>query len=67
MVKKYGGYLQLGYKPSKDDLVMLYKIRPAKGVSMKQAAEAVAAESSIGTWTEVSTMSSKIKATELHI
>jgi ribulose-bisphosphate carboxylase large chain len=62
MVKKYSGYLQLDYKPSKDDLVMLYKIKPAKGVSMKQAAEAIAAESSIGTWTEVSTMSSKIKA-----
>jgi ribulose-bisphosphate carboxylase large chain len=62
MVKKYNGYLQLGYKPVKDDLVMLYKIKPAKGVSMKQAAEAVAAESSIGTWTEVATMSQKIRA-----
>ncbi len=61
MVKKYRGYLQLGYKPAKDDLVMLYKIKPAKGVSIEQAAEAVAAESSIGTWTEVATMSPKIK------
>lgn len=58
---KYKGYLQLNYKPAKDDLVMLYKIKPAKGISMAQAAEAVAAESSIGTWTEIATMSPKIK------
>ncbi len=53
--------MQLGYKPAKDDLVMLYKIKPAKGVSMEQAAEAVAAESSIGTWTEIATMSPTIQ------
>jgi ribulose-bisphosphate carboxylase large chain len=62
MVKeKYSGYLQLGYKPAKDDLIALYKIKPAKGISLHQAAEAVAAESSIGTWTEVATMSPAIK------
>jgi len=60
-MKKYSGYMQLNYKPSKDDLVVLYKIKPARGISMEQAAEAVAAESSIGTWTEISTMSPKIQ------
>ncbi|MEM2873989.1 MAG: type III ribulose-bisphosphate carboxylase [Candidatus Nanoarchaeia archaeon] len=63
MVKEYyEKYLQLGYKPSKDDLICLYKIKPAKGITMKQAAGGVAAESSIGTWTEVTTMTPKIKA-----
>ncbi|MFH0868606.1 MAG: type III ribulose-bisphosphate carboxylase [archaeon] len=61
MTKKYSGYVQLGYKPSKDDLVVLYRVKPAKGISMEQASEAVAAESSIGTWTEVATMSPKIQ------
>jgi len=61
MVKKYSGYMRLGYMPSKDDLVVLYKIKPARGISMHQASEAVAAESSIGTWTEISTMSPKIQ------
>jgi ribulose-bisphosphate carboxylase large chain len=59
--KKYSGYVQLDYAPAKDDLVMLYKIKPAKGISFEQAAEAVAAESSIGTWTEIATMSPEIK------
>lgn len=56
------GYVDLKYKPSKDDLICLFRIEPSKGVSMKQAAEDVAAESSVGTWTEVSTMSPKIRA-----
>jgi ribulose-bisphosphate carboxylase large chain len=58
---KYTGYWQPGYKPTKNDLVMLYNIKPARGISMNQAAEAVAAESSIGTWTTIATMSPEIK------
>ncbi|MFH1229487.1 MAG: type III ribulose-bisphosphate carboxylase [Candidatus Aenigmatarchaeota archaeon] len=54
-------YVDLKYKPSENDLVCLFRVEPSKGVSMKQAAEDVAAESSIGTWTEVSTMSQKIR------
>jgi ribulose-bisphosphate carboxylase large chain len=58
---KYSGYWQPNYKPAKDDLVMIYKIKPTRGVTMEQAAEAVAAESSIGTWTEIATMSPAIQ------
>jgi ribulose-bisphosphate carboxylase large chain len=58
---KYSGYWQPNYKPTKDDLVMIYKIKPTRGVTMEQAAEAVAAESSIGTWTEIATMSPAIQ------
>jgi ribulose-bisphosphate carboxylase large chain len=58
---KYTGYWQPGYKPTKNDLVMLYNIKPARGISMNQAAEAVAAESSIGTWTTIATLSPEIK------
>ncbi len=50
------GYIQLGYKPSESDLICDFYIEPGEGLSVRQAAEHVAAESSIGTWTTVSTM-----------
>jgi len=56
----YAGYIDLKYKPSETDLVCLFRIEPAKGVPMKEAAEGVAAESSVGTWTEVKTAGADI-------
>jgi len=53
-------YIDLKYKPSKNDLVCEFRIEPNK-VSIKEAAEAIAAESSIGTWTDVKTMKPRIK------
>jgi ribulose-bisphosphate carboxylase large chain len=44
--------VELSYKPSKSDLVCLFRIRP-NNASMREAASQVAAESSVGTWTEV--------------
>ncbi len=52
MMKKEFEFINLKYKP-KNDLVCLFRISPAKGLSMKKAANTVALESSIGTWTEV--------------
>ena len=46
-------YIDLKYEPEKNDLICLFRIEPDKGISIKKAAENVAAESSIGTWTEV--------------
>ena len=48
------GYVDLGYKP-RDDLVCEFYLEPSPGHTLKDAAEAVAEESSTGTWTEVST------------
>ena len=45
-------YLKLNYKP-KDDIVCLFRVEPAKNITFKQAAENIALESSIGTWTQV--------------
>ena len=45
-------FIDLKYKP-KDDLICLFRISPARNISMKKAANTVALESSIGTWTEV--------------
>ncbi|MBR9676809.1 type III ribulose-bisphosphate carboxylase [Candidatus Woesearchaeota archaeon] len=58
-------YVDLKYKPTKNDLVVQYYVEPAKGLTFEQACEQVAAESSIGTWTELSTMNKKI-ATKLR-
>lgn len=62
MDKAYSGFVDLKYKPSKDDLVCSFFVQPAAGVSMDTAANAVAGESSVGTWTEVSTSTPKIKS-----
>ncbi len=48
---KYEDFLDLDYKPSKEDLICLFKIKPAKGFSVEKVAIRVAAESSNGTWT----------------
>jgi ribulose-bisphosphate carboxylase large chain len=57
----YIAFVNLRYKPKKTDLICEFRVEPAKGVSMKEAAGAVAAESSVGTWTKVKTMKSRIK------
>jgi ribulose-bisphosphate carboxylase large chain len=51
---KYIDYVDLGYKPVKNDLICEFFLEPS-GMSLKEAAGAVAAESSIGTWTETTT------------
>lgn len=50
------GYIDLKYEPSKDDLICRFYLEPAYGIAFDTAAEHVAAESSIGTWTEVETL-----------
>jgi len=53
MVKKLD-FVDLKYKPNGGDLICLFKITPNK-ISVKEAANDVALESSIGTWTKVGT------------
>ena len=52
-------YIDTHYKPSKNDLIVEFYLEPNK-ISLEQAAQHVAAESSIGTWTNVLTMSKDI-------
>jgi ribulose-bisphosphate carboxylase large chain len=52
-------YINTKYKPGKDELVAEFSLEPNK-ISLEQAAEHIAAESSIGTWTDVSTLSKDI-------
>ncbi len=53
-------YTDLKYRPTRDDLIAEYYLEPGKGISFEKAANHVAAESSIGTWTGISTLSSSI-------
>ena len=48
-------YIDTKYKPNKHELIAKFYVEPNK-VSFKIAAENVARESSVGTWTSLSTM-----------
>ena len=52
-------YIKLGYHP-KDDLIALFRVEPAKGFSVKEAANQIALESSVGTWDKVEGLSKDI-------
>jgi len=60
---RYIDFVNLNYEPRKDDLICSFHLEPL-GIGLKEAAGGVAAESSIGTWTELSTMKSYVE--ELH-
>lgn len=59
-VKEYEGYIDLNYKPTKDDLICEYYLEPAKGITFESAAQRIASESSIGTWTDIGTLDKKL-------
>jgi len=48
-------FVDLKYKPKKSDLICLFRVEPSRGLSLKKAANTIALESSIGTWTDVKT------------
>ena len=52
----YLDFVDTGYRPSDKDLVALFRVEPASGISMREALGRVASESSIGTWTTLTTM-----------
>ncbi len=52
----YADFVDIGFKAPKEWLRAEYRVEPAKGVSLKDAAGGIAAESSVGTWTQLSTM-----------
>jgi len=50
---KYKDFLNKKYRPKSTDLICLFRITPAKGFSLDEAASRVASESSNGTWTNL--------------
>jgi len=54
-------YIDLNYKPSDNDLIVMYYVEKASDVdTIEKACEEIAKESSIGTWTDIVTMSADI-------
>jgi len=57
----YLDFVDTDYRPRKDDLVALFRVEPANGIEMREAVGRVASESSIGTWTKLTTMTPEKK------
>jgi ribulose-bisphosphate carboxylase large chain len=57
---KYLDFITPNYKPKETDLVCTFQVEP-EGISLKEAAGGVAAESSVGTWTELTTEKPYVK------
>jgi len=53
-------FIDRKHKPSPEEFVVEFSLEPERGISFPKAAEAVAAESSIGTWTDISTLTPAI-------
>jgi len=52
---RYEDFVDTGYRPKATDVVCEFRVEPL-GVGMRHAAGGIAAESSVGTWTEIRTM-----------
>ena len=57
----YLDFVDLKYKPDKTDLICKFYVEPARGITMKEAIGRVASESSNGTWTELTTLTPRIR------
>lgn len=63
---RYIDFVDLSYEPSETDVVCDFHIEPS-GISLAEAAGGVAAESSIGTWTELTTVEPYIKRLQARV
>ena len=63
---KYIDFVDLKYTPDATEVLCTFSIEP-DGVSMEEAAGAVAAESSIGTWTELTTTKPYVEKLAAHV
>ena len=63
---KYLDFVDLTYKPKETDLICTFYVEP-EGISLKEAAGGVAAESSVGTWTELTTEQPYVARLAAHV
>jgi ribulose-bisphosphate carboxylase large chain len=66
----YDQFVDLKYKPAKDDLIVLFYFEPPAGMSKKESAGRIASESSTGTWTTLTKLPprmKKLEATAFHM
>ena len=62
MPEWYHEFIDLNHKPTPDELLCLFRLEPASGFTLEDAAGRVASESSVGTWTELTTMKTRIRS-----
>ncbi len=64
MVKRfewYNVFIKKDYVPNPDkDIIVLFKVIPAEGFNIEEAAGAIASESSVGTWTTLTILPERI-------
>jgi ribulose-bisphosphate carboxylase large chain len=65
-VLKYVDFVDLTYKPKETDLTCTFTVEP-EGISLTEAAGGVAAESSVGTWTELTTIKPYVEELAAHV
>ena len=63
---KYLDFVDSTYKPKETDLICTFYVEP-EGISLREAAGGVAAESSVGTWTELTTEQPYVKKLAAHV
>ncbi|MGD6806369.1 MAG: type III ribulose-bisphosphate carboxylase [Candidatus Bathyarchaeia archaeon] len=63
---KYIDFIDLKYKPKATDLICTFTVEP-EGITLEEAAGGVAAESSVGTWTELTTEKPYVKKLAAHV
>lgn len=63
---KYLDFVNTNYTPKENELVCVFHVEP-EGISLKEAAGGVAAESSIGTWTELTTEQPYMERLAAHV
>ena len=63
---KYLDFIDPTYKPKETDLTCTFYVEP-EGISLQEAAGGVAAESSVGTWTELTTEKPYVKRLAAHV
>jgi ribulose-bisphosphate carboxylase large chain len=65
-VLKYVDFVDLKYKPAETDLVCTFYVEPIE-MGLKETAGGVAAESSVGTWTELTTVKPYVERLAAHV
>jgi len=63
---RYIDFVNLEYEPAETDVICTFHVEP-EGISLKEAAGGVAAESSVGTWTELTTVKPYVEKLAAHV
>jgi ribulose-bisphosphate carboxylase large chain len=57
----YESFIDTKYKPKNTDVICQFKITPARGYDFREVCSITAGESSVGTWTDISTINKKMQ------